>query len=250
MKELAIAFLQEQVLGKYMKKYRTSYAYPVITGGTGVSRCTDNISVSDIDIVFAITETNPSKQLVEKVSQERYAFLKEIMEDESFKVFTKGHRLTLKETYKVHPEYRVSRIKLVRLKLDNDVILDTSVKHSNNVRIWDVYPLYINKPDLKNPIPYFTKNGVFYCTCQYALFDTLRLILFYEYHRNVPQLKKYIFKYASLAKLKVSKSAEVKDLLAILRSNPKFVKSEKKLRLLLPNFYMESIKDQNSSDNV
>jgi len=241
MKDKVVEFIRSHILGKYMSKYKNETSYPVITGGTSVSRCSPDIRIADIDVVFAIIPHDPSDETIDKVSQDRDKFLHDITTDKALLKMTKpkGYKLVLRETYKIHPEYRVSMIKLVRLQLvrgdKKDVIIDTSVQCNKTIRIWNLY-------SKRYPIPFWTKNGVLYATCEYAKFDTLRLVLFYEGKDEADRFRKYLTRYLFITKrTDLLGTGSDEHIIEQLRSTIKFRNAEKHVRSIVPHVELEII---------
>lgn len=229
-----IRLLHTEILGKYMKKYITNYAYPVITGGASVSHCERNThTINDIDIVFAITKPNPTAELVNKVVEDRDNLLNNILADEALK----GLPLSIRETYQIHPEYDVSAIKLVRVKFEDSVIIDTTVQSNKTNRVWNVYSSYLGK-GLTHPIPYVIDKGVVYATCGFAKYDSLRILFFFLESENWVKVQKYLIKYLYLSgnTHMLKETLTPREILQKLRSDYQFVKAERKMRSVITDF--------------
>jgi hypothetical protein len=208
-----------------MKQYITEFSYPVIVGGTSVSHCVPSVTISDIDIVFALVPENPSAVMVQTVMENRDKLIHDIIHDPH----VSSYNLGVRETYKNHPEYAVSAIKLVRLTWENDVIFDTSVQSAKTNRVWNFYSKFIGK-QLVNPIPYKKENGVLYATCGFAKYDALRILLFSIEAGDRERIKKYLNKYVALAQLGSVRS------LAQLRKDPDTLRAERRLREIISDF--------------
>lgn len=259
-----IHFIINKVIGKYMIDCMDvkgkNVCYPVVVGGSTISSvCIDpknKLYISDIDIVFVPKSKHPDT--IEKTDNNRITFLTKILEDVDLQHYIKSNglpQLSIDYIYKRKPDYkRIVAIKLVRLRMENRVVLDTSIHHTGVNRFLGKYP--VKGVTKSTPIPYVKKQNILWATCEYIKMDTIRVILFYnkslineENHFNLKttRLLKYLKKICLLLKISNKSLDEYFDsdeklntgdlnvIFKILDGYTKFYKLKEKLLIALPN---------------
>ena len=236
-----IHFLIESILGKYMKKYIIKKCcYPVVIGGTSVANCIHpkTIKISDIDIVFV---SMLDKQHI--TEENRFSFLNDIINDPDLIRFCEQNNipnLNIDKVYETKPEYkRMVAIKLVRLCVENHPLIDTSIQHVNNNRILGKYPI---KKSPNQYIPYVTKLGINWATCEYVKIDTMRILLHYiaslhEHRLSVKRFMIYVKKIRILLKIrdKPNLGDDVDTFFNMLHQHKSFVTLKNKLLNAIPD---------------
>lgn len=258
-------YILHKVLGRYMSKHKNRSYYPVVVGGTNINRCLrlsphtrkllDSLFSSDVDLDFVIVNDNVP---IDVVHQKRMLFLYDVLNDVGLNSYLKrlgNVRLRLDDKTIHMKHLRVSKMMLVTLKLesfndfghvlDSKTIMDCPLYHKGNVEDFRLYARFF--PKLKLPIPYITHKGVFYATCGYIYYDTVRMMLYYSRELridndefNYKKLARYIIKFSALYllmnKLDGDKDPNYKNIVVIYEATKKLLQD------------MEAVRKRNNED--
>lgn len=228
MKNKLMEFIMSNVMNKYMLKYRTKYSYPIIMGGVNMDNCVPNnkMEVSDIDIAFVVKK----KSAFKIAEANRDSLIQDIINDADLQTFMKGKKLVEYKLYEKRPKFNISQAKVVRLKYNGEVIIDTAIYSKFNNKILGYYQKIF--PKTKNYIPYYINDGIIYATCNYVLYDIVRLILWYKnkvYQYPYTQkfkdkYDKYVLKFKLFKKLKVHEDIDFNpDFIIIVNNLKKYI---------------------------
>lgn len=248
-----VKYILENILGKYMFKYKTPEYYPVVVGGSTFHYCKPNsvsIPISDIDIVFVTDDENPSINKIKDMEKKRMDLILDLVNDDYLK--TKNINLEIDWIYKRRPDLiRIKTIKLVRLKHNDNVIFDISIQYPGINRFLGKYPILSKE---KQIIPYVEKNGILWATCTYAKFEIVRILLHYQQmlktnesnHLRLKSYLKYIHKICLLLNITdlLDNNINIGDVQKIfeqLQQYRKFKRIQKKLEKHIPDLTKEAI---------
>lgn len=184
MYEKITKYILEQILPKYIQECISSAFYPVITGGTAVERCLGkkvfenaHLQESDIDLMIVVKDID----LQEEADRRRIVMLEKIVEDKDLIAIAEKEKVKVKLDRHLYKKknYDQFYLKLVRLKIGNYHIMDTSIYTKGSIPSYNLYSKCFDKLE-KEPIPFEWHHGVPYAICSYIYFDTLRMVIFYH----------------------------------------------------------------------
>lgn len=188
MYEKVTKYILEHILPRYVQECISPSFYAVITGGTAVERCLgktifDNahLQESDIDLMIVVKDVD----LLEEADRRRSILLEKIVGDKDLIAYTKKEKVQVKIDRRMYKRknYDSFYLKLVRLKVGDYYIMDTSIYTKDSIPSYSLYGQCFDDDKLneeKDAIPYEWFNGVPYATCSYTYFDTLRMVIFYH----------------------------------------------------------------------
>jgi hypothetical protein len=210
--------------------------YPVIGGGAVLQECArsdvkantfiKDLFSEDVDIKIIIMDEHWSKKKknADALIQIRKDFLSSITK--KLNSFVKktlkptGMQVDIRESYSMlnHPLEKVRNWQV--FTLENEYIdgggkrhvlsiMDTSLFAKENQKYYDSYQKLVKSPTSASPtslpIPYNVIKGVNYATCNYAYYDTVRMMMdrmhFFEERRSMYafiKLARYIIKFMCL----------------------------------------------------
>lgn len=247
-----VKYIIENVLGKYMYRYKTPDYYPVVVGGSTFHYCKPNyisIPISDIDIVFVTNDHDPSIMKIKAMEKSRMKFISDIINDDDLKL--NNINLEIDWIYKRKPELkRIQTIKLVRLKYNDNVVFDISIQYPSINRFLGKYPI----ASKKQIVPYVENKGILWATCTYVKYEIVRILIHYHHmfkkneihHLRLKSYLKYIKKICIL--LNISKLHDIdidinniQDVFEQIQNNSKFKRIQKKLEKNIPDLTKEAI---------
>ena len=221
--------LISRVLPKIFPVFATKLAafdaYPVVLGGTLVQRCAErsaraswfikDLLTEDVDIKMVVKKSIASKDdpTLAEVDAIRHDVIRQVMrlltpitkklENDILQIdlgineslLTAKNVLSMEISY---IEMNTTAARRVTLPiLDINFFTDLDVPHYNKFRTMI--------PDVKLPIPFVKHQGVFYATCNYAYYDTVRMMVerlrFFQEKRTMFGLMKfarYVLKFMCL----------------------------------------------------
>lgn len=187
-----------KVFPAFVEKLRPLDTYPVVLGGTLVQRCAKrnasahwfvrDLLTEDVDIKMVINrattgaDTDPiykklhaiRMDVINAVTTSLKPYLKKL-ENEGLTIETGINESLLKAKNVLSMEVSYVEISNVTARrvtlplLDINFFSDTETTHFNKFR-----KLF---PEVKLPIPYVKHRGVLYATCNYAYYDTVRMMV-------------------------------------------------------------------------
>lgn len=233
-----VTYILKSVLGKYMKRNITEYSYPVVLGGTDVSRCVEKmfkILVKDIDIHFIVTDKDADAE--EDAIRNRAKMLNDMLSDRGLnnKLNQLSSKYGMDISIKLVNTWKPSSIpfikKFVMLKVEFANVLNKSLLKSINLmdislhvqpdHEYSKYLTIINKHQTKatvrNPVPYtIAKSGVVYASCNFTFFNTIQMYKMYKsvYDKSsdsnmMARYLKYMMKFTALYMVLMNPSKEL-----------------------------------------
>ena len=209
-----VDFILDKILPKYIQETMNldKDFYSVVTGGRAVENCLgtkfdeEHINHSDIDLMFVLL--NNDINLLKKVHQCRMKLLHNIVNDYQLTQYLDHRKLQIKidSSLLYKKNYEKYYVKLVRLKIDDTHIMDTSIYTETSIPSFGLYGNCYDS-DIKLPIPFKFYNEIPYATCHYIYFDTFRMIVYYhtllnERVRGITKISNkyigYLFKFIAL----------------------------------------------------
>lgn len=186
-----------KVFPSFIKKLKNHNAYPVVLGGTLVQRCAKRSSqahwfikdllTEDVDIKVVITQptSGPTDPIYNTINTIRHKVIRDVIAH--MKLFTKTLEngilsidigineslLTAKNVLSLDVSYiEINDMTTRRVTFpifDINFFSDTETVHFEKFRK--------QFPAVKHPIPFVKHRGVLYATCNYAYFDTVRMMI-------------------------------------------------------------------------
>jgi hypothetical protein len=187
-----------QVFPTFLEKLKAHDTYPVVLGGTLVQRCAKrsarahwfvrDLLTEDVDIKMVITRETTGVEtdaIYKKLDVIRQDVIKEVvrklkpflakLENDGLSIETGINEsllkarnvLSLEISYIEANDVTARRVTLPLL--DINFFSDTETTHYHKFR-----KLF---PEIKLPIPYIKHKGVLYATCNYAYYDTVRMMV-------------------------------------------------------------------------
>jgi hypothetical protein len=213
--------LINSVIPKYFQKYVTTEYYPIIVGGSAVSRCLrlypetsallNDVFKSDIDVDFVVANTKAVT--LKSASEAQYGFVSDITSDNQFKQFFQKHKDykydVVKRQIPSKPTLQVVTLKL-KYKLEKPVDIMDTVLFTETDKI--SYKFFQSYFDVKYPILRQTDNNMLYGSCEWIFYDTVRMMFIYDMYLQKPEkdasassrlfyfkkLKRYVLKFSAL----------------------------------------------------
>lgn len=189
--------LISHVLPKYLPHHITKSYYPVVIGGSSVSRCmqsdyetsqmVDDAFSSDIDIDFIVLKN--SLRIIESAYKARAEFIESILKDPDFIKFAHDNKQSIgSKQFILIPEgdkaTKLNKRHAISIFLqdihDSEkkvTIMDTIILHPKNTYNYNLFKDIFHS---KYPIPKEVDNGILWASCEWIYVDTIRMMMLYD----------------------------------------------------------------------
>ena len=190
-------FLIAHVLPKYLPHHITKSYYPIVIGGSSVSRCmqsdyetsqmVDDAFSSDIDIDFVVLKN--SMRIIDDAYKGRTKFIEELLKDPDFAKFAKDNQQSIgSKQFVLFPEgeklTKLNKRHAISIYLEDIhdpekklTVMDTIILHPKNTYNYNLFKDIFHS---KYPIPKEIDNGVLWASCEWIYVDTIRMMMLYD----------------------------------------------------------------------
>lgn len=205
----------------FVKSLKPLDAYPVVIGGTLIQRCAkqsaeahriiEDLLTEDIDMKVVVTRpiADNHDPVIPRIDAARHEFIHQVINklDAYAKVISKENPdilVSVQESQKLLniPLEFIARIRVLEIevtyieasKSTTLPILDLGLFTTFSVP--EHYSMYMDfNKTVKLPVPYVSVNKILYATCNYAYFDTIRMLVdrakYFEEKKTMYALMKF-----------------------------------------------------------